>query len=171
MKKKLLFVIDSLACAGAEKSLTTLLNLIDYKDYEVDLQLFSYGGELEDLLPRETNLLDKLKYTKFTEKSIKENLISIRNIEDIKMIKSRIKFSYTIRKKYYTNAEKARLFWQINSNIIEKSNINYDIAISYAQGIPTFYVADKINAKKKYAWVNVSYILIGVVVILAFHPS
>ena len=157
MKKKLLFVIDSLNCAGAEKSLTTLLNLIDYKDYEVDLQLFSYGGELEDLLPRETNLLDKLKYTKFTEKSIKENLISIRSIEDIKMLKARIKFSYTIRKKHYTNAEKARLFWQINSNVIEESNIKYDIAISYAQGIPTFYVADKVNAKKKYAWVNVSY--------------
>ena len=157
MKKKVLFVIDSLVCAGAEKSLTTLLNLIDYKDYEVDLQLFSYGGELEDLLPRETNLLDKLKYTKFTEKGIKENLISIRSLEDIKMLKARIKFSYTIRKKHYTNAEKARLFWQINSNVIEESNIKYDIAISYAQGIPTFYVADKVNAKKKYAWVNVSY--------------
>ena len=157
MKKKLLFVIDSLNCAGAEKSLTTLLNLIDYKDYEVDLQLFSYGGELEDLLPRETNLLDKLKYTKFTEKGIKENLISIRSLEDIKMLKARIKFSYTIRKKHYTNPEKARLFWQINSNVIEESNIKYDIAISYAQGIPTFYVADKVNAKKKYAWVNVSY--------------
>ena len=157
MKKKLLFVIDSLNCAGAEKSLTTLLNLIDYKDYEVDLQLFSYGGELEDLLPREANLLDKLKYTKFTEKSIKENLISIRGIEDIKMLKARIKFSYTIRKRHYTNPEKARLFWQINSNVIEESNIKYDIAISYAQGIPTFYVADKVNAKKKYAWVNVSY--------------
>ena len=159
MKKKLLFVIDSLNCAGAEKSLTTLLNLIDYKDYEVDLQLFSYGGELEDLLPREANLLDKLKYTKFTEKSIKENLISIRNIEDIKMLKARIKFSYTIRKKHYTNPEKARLFWQINSNVIEESNIKYDIAISYAQGIPTFYVADKVNAEKKFAWVNTSYTL------------
>lgn len=159
MKKKLLFVIDSLNCAGAEKSLTTLLNLIDYKDYEVDLQLFSYGGELENLLPKEVNLLDKLKYTKFTEKGIKENLISIRSIEDIKMLKARTKFSYTIRKKHYTNAEKARLFWQINSSVIEKSTINYDIAISYAQGIPTFYVADKINAKKKYAWVNVSYTL------------
>ena len=159
MKKKLLFVIDSLNCAGAEKSLTTLLNLIDYKNYEVDLQLFSYGGEFENLLPREVNLLDKLKYTKFTEKSIKENLISIRNIEDIKMLKARIKFSYTIRKKHYTNPEKARLFWQINSNVIEESNIKYDIAISYAQGIPTFYVADKVNAEKKFAWVNTSYTL------------
>ena len=159
MKKKLLFVIDSLACAGAEKSLTTLLNLIDYKNYEVDLQLFAYGREFENLLPREVNLLNPLKYTIFTQKSIKRNFISIRNIEDIKMLKARIKFSYTIRKKKYTNAEEARLFWQINSNVIEESNIKYDIAISYAQGIPTFYVADKVNAEKKFAWVNTSYTL------------
>ncbi len=33
----------------------------------------------------------------------------------------------------------------------------YDIAISYAQGVPTFYVAEKVKAKKKLAWVNVSY--------------
>ena len=43
MKQKLLFVIESLNCAGAEKSLTTLLNLIDYSKYEVDLQLFNSG--------------------------------------------------------------------------------------------------------------------------------
>ena len=33
----------------------------------------------------------------------------------------------------------------------------YDIAISYAQGVPTFYVAEKVKAKKKFAWVNTSY--------------
>ena len=43
--KTILFVIDSLHCAGAEKSLITLLSLIDYSKYEVDLQLFGYGGE------------------------------------------------------------------------------------------------------------------------------
>ena len=58
MKKKVLFVIDSLVCAGAEKSLITLLNLIDYKKYNVDLQLFAYGRKLEKLLSKDVNLLD-----------------------------------------------------------------------------------------------------------------
>lgn len=62
MKKRLLFVIDSLACAGAEKSLVTLLRLLDYAKYEVDLQLFAYGGEFEDLLPPEVTLLPPLAY-------------------------------------------------------------------------------------------------------------
>ena len=34
VKKKIIFVIDSLNCAGAEKSLTTLLSLLDYSKYE-----------------------------------------------------------------------------------------------------------------------------------------
>ena len=33
----------------------------------------------------------------------------------------------------------------------------YDVAISFAQGVPTFYIAEKVKAKKKFAWVNVSY--------------
>ena len=70
MKKKILFVIDSLHCAGAEKSLTTLLNLIDYNEYEVDLQLFGYGGALESLLPNEVNLLSPLAYTVFSNLSL-----------------------------------------------------------------------------------------------------
>ena len=51
------------------------------------------------------------------------------------------------------------MFWQSVSNVIENNPKEYDIAISYAQGVPTFYVADKVKAKKKYAWVNTSYSL------------
>ncbi|WP_195467460.1 glycosyltransferase [Clostridium sp. D43t1_170807_H7] len=157
MSNNILFVIDSLHCAGAEKSLITLLSLIDYSKYNVDLQLFGYGGALEELIPKEVNLLKPLKYTEFTTLSIKSAMIqSLKNF-DFKMLKSRLRFSIKLRKENYTNSQKARIFWQSVSNVLENSNKEYDVAISYAQGIPTFYVADKIKAKKKYAWVNVSY--------------
>ncbi|MDZ5254374.1 glycosyltransferase [Clostridium sp. LIBA-8841] len=157
MKKKILFVIDSLHCAGAEKSLITLLSLIDYSVYEIDLQLFGYGGSLEELIPKKVKLLKPLQYTEFANLSIKESILySIRKM-NFKMLNSRIKFSKEIRKEKYSNAQKARLFWQCASNAIEINEKEYDIAISYAQGIPTFYVSDKIKARKKYAWVNVSY--------------
>ena len=157
MKKSILFSIDSLHCAGAEKSLTTLLSLIDYSKYEVDLMMFGHGGVLEELLPEEVNILEPLKYTKFTEKSLKESIIYTLKKGTYKMLKSRLEFSIAIRNKQYTNAQKARILWQKTSNVIEHNPKKYDIAISYAQGLPTFYVADKINADKKFAWVNVSY--------------
>ncbi len=156
-KKKIIFSIDSLHCAGAEKSLTTLLSLIDYSKYEVDLMMFGHGGVLEELVPKEVNILEPLKYTQFTEKSLKESIIYTLKKGTYKMLKSRIEFSFAIRNKQYTNAQKARILWQKTSKVIESNPKKYDIAISYAQGLPTFYVADKINADRKFAWVNVSY--------------
>ena len=155
--KKVLFVIDSLHCAGAEKSLTTLLSLLDYSKYDVDLQLFGYGGALEELVPKEVNILKPMEYIKFSSLSTKNAVIkSLKNM-NFKMLNSRLKFSLAIRKNNYSNAQKARVYCQKVSNVIENNNKEYDIAISYAQGVPTFYVAEKVCAKKKLAWVNVSY--------------
>lgn len=157
MKKHLLFVIDSLDCAGAEKSLVTLLSLLDYSNLSVDLMLFGHGGALEELLPKEVNILRPLKYTEFAGLDLKKSLkYSVIN-QDFNMFTSRMKYSLGIRKKKYSNAQKARIFWQNVSDVIEQNPKEYDIAISYAQGIPTFYVAEKVKAKKKFAWVNVSY--------------
>lgn len=156
-KIKLLFVIDSLEVAGAEKSLVTLLNMLDYAKYSVDLQLFGYGGALESLIPNEVNLLPPLEYTKFTSLKMREAISFSLYKGKFRMLTSRMKYSLRIRKEKLSNPQKARAFWESVSKVIETNPETYDIAISYAQGVPTFYVASKIKAKKKFAWVNVSY--------------
>lgn len=45
-KKRILFVINSLDCGGAEKSLVSLISLIDTTKYEVYLQMFEKMGYL-----------------------------------------------------------------------------------------------------------------------------
>jgi glycosyltransferase involved in cell wall biosynthesis len=150
-------VIDSLDVAGAEKSLVTLLNLLDFNQYSIDLLLFAHGHMLEDLVPDDVNMLQPLKYTTFTEMSLKESIVKSIATSNYQMLLARIKFSLTIRKKKFSNAQKARIYWQNTSKLFEDNPKEYDIAISYAQGIPTFYVAEKIRAKKKLAWVNISY--------------
>jgi len=156
MKKSLLFVIDSLDCAGAEKSLVTLLSLLDYSKFSVDMMLFAHGKLLEELLPKEVNILKPLVYTKFSELSMKNSLIFSLKSLSFRMLFSRLKYSVAIRRRKYSNPQKSRIFWQSVSNVIEINPKLYDVAISYAQGIPSFYVIDKIHAKKKVAWVNVS---------------
>ena len=157
MKKNLLFVIDSLDCAGAEKSLVTLLSLLDFSKFAVDLMLFSHGNVLEELVPKEVNILPPLEYTNFTKMNIRTSLVFSLKNRNFKMFSSRINYSTSIRKKKYSNPQKARIFWQSVSKVIENNPKTYDTAISYAQGIPTFYVAEKVKAKEKFAWVNVSY--------------
>ncbi|EHR0217412.1 glycosyltransferase [Clostridium perfringens] len=155
--KRILFVIDSLNCAGAEKSLISLLNLIDYSKYNVDLQLFGYGGVLESLLPKDVNLLSPLDYTKFSSENLKNLFTEIKDVKTMRMLIARLKFSTNIRIKKSDNIEKTRIFWGFIGRFIEENSNYYDIAISYSQGIPTFYVAEKINANKKIAWVNTDY--------------
>jgi glycosyltransferase involved in cell wall biosynthesis len=157
MKKNLLFVIDSLDCAGAEKSLVTLLSLLDYTKYSVDLMLFGHGGVFEELVPKEVNILKPLDYTTFSTLNLKKAFFySLKNFK-FNFLVARANYSFRIRQKQYENSQIARIFWQSISNVIESNPKSYDIAISYAQGVPTFYVAEKIKAKKKIAWVNTSY--------------
>lgn len=157
MKKNILFVIDSLEVAGAEKSLVSLLSMLDFNKYKVDLMLFAHGGILEELLPKEVNILKPLQYTIYSKLSLKESLKYSFRKKKFQMLYARIKYSAKIRQKKYTNPQKARLFWQSVSKVIEENVKTYDVAISYAQGIPTLYVAEKVKAKKKFAWVNASY--------------
>lgn len=156
-KRKLLFVIDSLASAGAEKSLVTLLSLIDFDAYDVDLQLFSYGGELETLVPKEVKILPQFKYTEFASKPLWKATFT----SSPRYVSARISYSIKLRNGEPNNITKARLFWESVGPLIPSQKKHYDVAIAYAQGVPTFYVSEKILADKKYAWVNVSYYLEG----------
>lgn len=151
MKKKILFVIDSLNIGGAEKSLVTLLSLMDYSCYEVDLQLFAYGGAFTQFVPNEVNVLPPLNYYEFLSLPLRKQLFSPL------MFWERIKYSSLLRKPNLLHADKACLYWQTIGKHIDKSTKQYDIAIAYAQGVPTFYVVDKISAKKKLAWINTEY--------------
>jgi glycosyltransferase involved in cell wall biosynthesis len=153
----MLFVIDSLDTAGAEKSLVTLLSMLDYSEYDVDLQLFAQGYALESLVPAEVNILKPLTYSIFAMLNLKESIKYALSNKAVDMLIARMKYSICIRKKQHNNPQKAILFWQSISRVIEENPATYDVAISYAQGIPTYYTAEKVKAKKKFAWVNVSY--------------
>lgn len=156
MKKKLLFVIDSLGIGGAEKSLVTLLNCIDYNKFDVELQLFSRGGAFEKYVPKEVKFLEIPIYLKFCSKHIFSQLFNFR------MTFSRLYYSMILRlNKKTTHPDKARLFWHATSNVFFSNNTIYDVAIAYSQGVPTFYVIDKVSALKKIAWVNSSLLIKG----------
>ena len=156
-KKKVFIIIESLVAAGAEKSLITFLSVLDYKRFDVDLQLFSYGGEFERYIPKEVNLLPPFEYTKLLNKSLLSQILSF----DFKKLAARLLYSWRIRQGKTLHADKARIYWNTVSKCLPDMG-PYDIAIGYAQGLPTFFVAEKVNAKQKFSWVNVSYRLEGV---------
>lgn len=154
MKKRLLFVIESLTLGGAEKSLVTLLNLLDYSKYDVDLLLFAHGGAFQQLLPAEVNLLPIPEYFAYT--SIPWSNLA-EKIKRPGMLLAQLRYSVVLRTGEYNNKEKAVLQWESSANCFRTMEQEYDVAIAYAQGVPTFFVAEKVRAKKKAAWINAVY--------------
>jgi glycosyltransferase involved in cell wall biosynthesis len=154
MKIKLLFVNESLLLAGGEKSLIALLSKIDREKYEIDLQLFSYGGALDGFIPNYVTVLPEIPYTKFAANSWFQNIFSLTDFSKIFFFISKLKYSLKLRRRSFNHPEKAQLYWEAIGEVIDENPKQYDVAIAYAQGIPTFYVMDKIKAKKKIAWIN-----------------
>jgi glycosyltransferase involved in cell wall biosynthesis len=57
------------------------------------------------------------------------------------------------------HSDGARLLWTYSRYCFNYTSNSYDVAIAYAQGLPTLYVVDKVSAKKKIGWVNVNYVI------------
>lgn len=139
--KNIVFVIESLRCGGAEKSLVTLLQKLDYKKYNVDLILTFDRGDFYKLIPKEVNtfFLDLFEDLPFYEKFLKRSLLYYRK---------KINFN----KKYHPS----QLYWKTYNKPITFHK-HYDVAIAYNQGFATYYVANNIFSKKKYSWLNTDY--------------
>ena len=154
MKKKLLFVIDSLGAGGAEKSLVTLLNRLDYARYEVDLQLFAGGGVFCPFLPAQVRLLPGLPLVRVLSRPL------WRMLPHPSLFAARVLYSLRIRLQRLCIADRAGLYWRMFGQHFGVTDA-YDVAIAYGQGMPTFYVAERVTARKKLAWVNVDYRISG----------
>ena len=153
--KKLLFVIHSLAIGGSEKSLVSLLNTIDYTKYEVDLMMFKRGEDFEKHLPKEVTILEPPKYYKF----IYDKKISLNSYDKIRFKLCRIKTAINLRINKKIQSE--QILYKHQDRVFERLDKIYDVAIAYSQGLPTYFVADKVDAKKKIAWINCDYATTG----------
>lgn len=140
-KKKIIFVIDSLQSGGAEKSLVTLLNLIDYNRYTVDLAMVHPHGLYLPLVPKEINILALKRKSNVFHKLLYSSLLRINNI---------FKFLHS-----------SQLSWCIFSSDYQEIKNKYDIAIAYTQGFPTYFCDKYIHAEKKICWVNTNYKMAG----------
>ena len=141
-QRRILFVIDSLGCGGAEKSLVSLLRLLCHKKkYEIHLWMLSRGGVFESLLPKDV---------------IIEPTPSYRWIDGLKRHLAQIIYSLTYRYNRLIGKPEhgAETLWKCMSWAYKVPQTEFDVAIAYQQGVPTYLVVSKIRAHKKIAWIN-----------------
>ncbi len=138
MKKRVLFLSDSLGCGGSEQSLVSLLTTLDYSKIDVDLWLCSRGGVFETYLPKEVNIVDfDPKVTSKIRYRFAQTLYSV----DLR---------WKAKKKHA-----AEMLWNRIGKYLSPMEKEYDVAISFQQGFPTFYLATKVKAMKKASRVNI----------------
>lgn len=155
--KKLLFVINSLSIGGSEKSLVSLLNLIDYSKYEVDLLMLKVGEELDKFIPKEVNILEVPEYYRYLQGTIKD--LSIINKLKYSIIRTKCSMDIRMNGKARNNRVRnnQQIFYRNQKQVIKTIDKKYDVGVAYAQGFPTYFLAEKVIANKKISWINCDY--------------
>ena len=146
MKKRVLFLIDSLTCGGAEKSLISLLPLLDYSQIDVDLLMFKRGGVFEKYVPQQVRVISHRLYGSGFVDRLSQRL-------------HQMCFSWNLR--FGKKRHGAETHWRAMHQAVMPLEGQYDVAIAYQQGMPTFFLATKVNAVKKVAWINADVLAAG----------
>ena len=157
MKKKILIASYDLEIGGVERSLISMLNNFDYERYDVELLLYNHSGEFMPLIPKDVKLLtENTKY-----KSIRLGIGTLIKSGEYNLAFQRLraKYGYEYRKdKSLDDTYQMQLMWKYCNPYFPKVEEEYDVAISYLW--PHNFVAEKVRAKKKIAWIHTDYSVI-----------
>ena len=125
--------------------------MIDYGRYEVDLLLFRKEGLYLNQLNPKVNLLPVLPEYEEVDSNKKYIIWAIKHAKFISASKKI--FYFLQEKKNFKNVNKSRweLCWKKRLPVLNKE---YDVAVGYLHGLPLWYVADKVKAKKKIGWIH-----------------
>lgn len=156
--KKILFVLPHMICGGVEKALLALIHELPRDEYEISVRVVKSEGDFVSLIP---------KYVDYAELPLDEK---IRDGLMLGGIKSSIR--YYIEKKQLLNLAK------VSIKILEKDPLAtlvcnfdtilgleefYDVAICFHIHMPFIvrYVAEKVKAKIKCAWIHNDFAMSG----------
>ncbi|MBP3560239.1 MAG: glycosyltransferase [Clostridia bacterium] len=149
-KKKLLIVAQHLTIGGAQKSLLAALKVLDYEKFDVTLYLRKNRTDLLSCVDERVNVIindDKSHYYRKPYAVLLQGLSAFWKVigekEKAEKYNNKLKnaivnYSMEYEKKHFFSSEK------------------YDIAIAYVHGYPALFVAECVNAEKKYVFFHTS---------------
>lgn len=155
--KKILIFSQAMEIGGAEKALLGLFENIDTTKYEVDLFLMRHSGELMKYIPNNINLLPEISqyadlavpignvlkkgHFKIAYGRYKGKKAAVKRVAELGLGDNDVAIEYSHK---YTAKYMPKI-----------SDKEYDLAISFLT--PHYFVTQKVNAKKKVAWIHTDY--------------
>lgn len=159
--KKILFMCINMNIGGTEKALLTMLNEIDDSKYDITLlMLEEYGGFLNEV-PRfvKVKYVDEYKSIKSFVNEPPKILIKrlIKNEEYLIGLSTLLNYSIS---KITNNIS---YYYKYILKNVKKIDEEYDLAVAYAGPMDfiTYFVLNKIKAKKKVQWIHFDITKIG----------
>ena len=163
MKKRIFIAIQYLEIGGAEKSLIEMLHAVDYQKCDIDLFVYRHHGELMNSIPKEVHLLPEDKAYSSLTRPIKDILKEGHLFIALGRMWAKRKSSQFVKR---TKVRDSIAIFQYVADCTTpflpslKKYGKYDLAISYL--IPHNIVRDKVDAKKKWAWIHTDYSFVDI---------
>ncbi len=147
---------------GAEKALLGLLETIDTTQYQVDLFLLRHQGELLKDIPENINLLPAI--SEYSDLAVP--IMNVLKKGHFRIAYGRFKAKRAAKKRVLElGLEKNDVGLEYSHKFTAKympliSQTEYDVAISFLT--PHYFVTEKVNAKKKIAWIHTDYSAVSI---------
>ena len=161
--KKILIFSHAMELGGAERSLLGLLEAIDKTKYQADLFLMRHDGELLPFVPKDINLLPEVPaYTVLARpmaQTVKEGHLLITAARLCGKIAAARFAKAHAHKESMVALEYSHKYTRRFMPPVQPDT-EYDLAISFLT--PHYFVAEKVRAKQKIAWIHTDYTHINV---------
>ena len=148
--------MDSLRIGGAEKSLITILNLLDYSKYDVDLYLLNHSGEFYNMIPKQVNVLDEDKKYKVFINNRKKAVFKYLAKFDIKSAFYTLVWLIGVLCSRITK-QKLYIGWSCIKKLLKPIDKDYDVSIAFLERKTVYFNIDKVYSDKKICFIHNDY--------------
>ena len=160
--KKILFVINTMGRAGAERALISLLKQLSPQEYDISLLALINRGELFEEVPDYVHLLNVRPDTRSVLSPGGKCKVVLtvlgcffRRFSGFTRLPQILQILAEQRKQHRLLPDK--LLWPVLAYGTPVPKKQYDLAVAYLEGASTYYVANRVNALKKAVFLHVDY--------------
>ncbi len=157
--KKILIVIHDMRIGGAQKSLLSFLQSLTeehYQNYAISLMVIDPVGSFYTQIPEQIRILPPPKElrwlgSRFDRKLLREHFSWRCLYQEVHWLMAKKLCQFP------QNLNLQQKLWHHWNRIVPTLKDSYYAAISYMDGVPCYYVMDKVKADKKLLWVHSEY--------------
>ena len=162
MRKKILFVINTMGRAGAETAMLELLKALDSPEYDISLYVIMGQGEMIGKLPPYVRLWTlRFNAHSVLSRQGKRGMMAtvcrafFRNGGQIKKIRGIAGNLASMGRQGKFQADK--LLWRMLSDGSLRLEEQFDLAVAWLEGASAYYVAEHVKAARKCAFIHIDY--------------